>query len=423
MNEFIRFLKQAHTTYQAVEIAKNELEKQGFTELDLKVKVLKGSKHYIVKNDGSILAFKIGTRLNNPSIQIVASHNDSPMLKIKPNGIIMANGYTKINSEIYGGPIYSTFIDRPLGIAGRVIVKENNMLVSKPVTLDTTVIIPNLAIHLNREINNGFSYNPQIDMQAILGLGEISLEQLIEKETNLTNIVDFDLYLYNKEEPVLAGSNKELICAPRLDNLECFYTSLTSFIEGENSDNINIWVGFNHEEVGSSSNHGAASSFLKDIIDYIFSSLDFNHKRLEILQNSILISADNAHALHPNHPEKSDPTNCVMINKGIVIKYNANLSYTTDALSASIFKTLCNDENIPFQVYTNRSDIRGGGTLGSILLRSVSIISVDIGLAQLAMHSAFETAGAKDIVLMKKVLTGFYNRHLNIDSNHKISLN
>lgn len=423
MKEFIKFLKEAHTAYQAVILAKELLEKNGFTNLDLNnPSIDKGSKYFTIRNDGSILAFKVGKNLVNPSIQIVASHNDSPMLKIKPNGIINSNGYTKINSEIYGGPIYSSFIDRPLGIAGRVIVKENESVVSKIVSLDTTVIIPNLAIHMNRDINNGFAYNPQIDMQAVLGIGECNIKQVLIDKYNFENILDYDLYLYNKEEPFLVGSNKEMISASRLDNLECYYASLQGFIDGNNDNNINIWVGFNHEEVGSLSNHGAASTFLKDIIDLIISSLGMEKNKQAIYQNTMLISADNAHAIHPNHPEKSDPTNSVYMNKGIVIKYNSNLSYTTDALSASIFKVLCDNEKVPYQVYTNRSDIRGGSTLGCILLRSVSVISVDIGLAQLAMHSAFETAGVEDLEMMKRVLTGFYNRHLNTQNTNKISL-
>lgn len=423
MEEFIKFLKEAHTTYQAVELAKNELVSHGFTELNLaNPKVEKGKKYYIIKNDGAILAFKVGTKLDTPSIQIVASHNDSPMLKIKPKGIITSNGYTKINSEVYGGLILSTFVDRPLGIAGRVIVNNDGVLSSKAVTLNKTQIIPNLAIHMNREINNGFSYNPQIDMQAILSLNNTSIKSLLENELGLTNVVDYDLFLYNKEEPMLAGSENELILAPRLDNLECFYASLKAFIKGENENNINIWVGFNHEEVGSSSNNGAASSFLKDIIDLIILSLNLESIKPMLYQNTMLISADNAHAVHPNHPEKSDPENAVFMNKGIVIKYNSNLSYTTDALSGSIFKNLCNDINVPYQEYTNRSDIRGGGTLGCILLRTVSAISVDIGLAQLAMHSAYETAGSHDLSLMEKVLTHFYNRHLNAINPQKITL-
>ncbi len=423
MEKFIKFLKEAPTAYQAVLFAKEELEKEGFKEVTIGCKSLKkGDKGFIIKNDGTILAFKIGQTINNPSIQIVASHTDSPMLKIKPNGVVYTSGYTKINSEVYGGLIYSSFLDRPLGIAGRVFGYENDTIIKKMVNLKTTVVIPNVAIHMNREINNGMAYNPQIDLQAILSLNNVDLKELLEKEYNLKNVIDYDLFLYNKEEPVFAGSQKELLCAPRLDNLECFYVSLQAFINAANNENINIWVGFNHEEVGSSSNQGAASPFLRDFIDRIITSLSLDDQKDRIYQNTMLISADNAHAVHPNHPEKSDVNNGVYMNNGVVIKYNASLNYTTDSMSASIFKLLCSQEKVPFQLYANRSDIRGGGTLGSILLRSVSAICIDIGLAQLAMHSAFETAGVKDLEMMEKVLRGFYKRHLNVISNNKITL-
>ena len=412
---FIEFLNKSHTTYQAITEAKKILLDNNFIELDLinPWNLKKGQNYFIIKNDASIIAFKLGKTLNNPSIQVVASHNDSPMLKIKPNGVIYQNGYTKLNTEIYGGAIYSTFMDRPLGIAGRVIIKENETIISKNITLDTTVIIPNLAIHLNREIDTNHTINAQTDMSAILSLGETTINDLIEKELGNVEVLDYDLFLYNKEEARIVGYNNEFISGPRLDNLECYYTSLEALIEGDNSENINVWAGFNNEEVGSGSNNGAGSTFLIDVINKVLTDLKLDDNRLEIFNRSMTISADNAHAIHPNHPEKSDPTNNVKLNNGIVIKYNSGLSYTSDAVSAGVFKSICNEENVPYQVYTNRSDLRGGGTLGSILLHTFSVTSVDIGLAQLAMHSAYETAGTKDLEMMKKVLKSFYSRHLN----------
>lgn len=421
---FIEFLNKSHTTYQAVAEAKKILLDNNFIELDLinPWNLKKGQNYFIIKNDASIIAFKLGKTLNNPSIQIVASHNDSPMLKIKPNGVIYQNGYTKLNTEIYGGAIYSTFMDRPLGIAGRVIIKENETIISKNITLDTTVIIPNLAIHLNREINTNHTINAQTDMLAMLSLGETTINDLIEKELGNVEVLDYDLFLYNKEEARIIGYSNEFISGPRLDNLECYYTSLEALIEGENSENINVWVGFNNEEVGSGSNNGAGSTFLIDVINKVLVDLKLDDKRLEIFNRSMTISADNAHAIHPNHPEKSDPTNNVKLNNGIVIKYNSGLSYTSDAVSAGIFKSICNEENVPYQVYTNRSDLRGGGTLGSILLHTFSATSVDIGLAQLAMHSAYETAGTKDLEMMKKVLKAFYSRHLNYQNTKALTI-
>lgn len=421
---FIEFLNKSHTTYQAITEAKKILLDNNFIELDLinPWNLKKGQNYFIIKNDASIIAFKLGKTLNNPSIQVVASHNDSPMLKIKPNGVIYQNGYTKLNTEIYGGAIYSTFMDRPLGIAGRVIIKENETIISKNITLDTTVIIPNLAIHLNREINTNHTINAQTDMSAILSLGETTINDLIEKELGNVEVLDYDLFLYNKEEARIVGYNNEFISGPRLDNLECYYTSLEALIEGDNSENINVWAGFNNEEVGSGSNNGAGSTFLIDVINKVLTDLKLDDNRLEIFNRSMTISADNAHAIHPNHPEKSDPTNNVKLNNGIVIKYNYGLSYTSDAVSAGVFKSICNEENVPYQVYTNRSDLRGGGTLGSILLHTFSVTSVDIGLAQLAMHSAYETAGTKDLEMMKKVLKSFYSRHLNYQNTQTLTI-
>jgi len=421
---FIEFLNKSHTTYQAITEAKKILLDNNFIELDLinPWNLKKGQNYFIIKNDASIIAFKLGKTLNNPSIQVVASHNDSPMLKIKPNGVIYQNGYTKLNTEIYGGAIYSTFMDRPLGIAGRVIIKENEKIISKNITLDTTVIIPNLAIHLNREINTNHTINAQADMSAILSLGETTINDLIEKELGNVEVLDYDLFLYNKEEARIVGYNNEFISGPRLDNLECYYTSLEALIEGDNSENINVWAGFNNEEVGSGSNNGAGSTFLIDVINKVLTDLKLDDNRLEIFNRSMTISADNAHAIHPNHPEKSDPTNNVKLNNGIVIKYNSGLSYTSDAVSAGVFKSICNEENVPYQVYTNRSDLRGGGTLGSILLHTFSVTSVDIGLAQLAMHSAYETAGTKDLEMMKKVLKSFYSRHLNYQNTQTLTI-
>lgn len=424
IKRFIDFINKSHTTFQAVELSKEILIEKGYQELSLNEtwKIAKGGKYFVTKQDASIIAVNVGSKLDNPSIQIVASHNDSPMFKIKPNGVVVTPNYTKFNSEVYGGPIYSTWLDRPLGISGRVTVKENGVIKTKNITLNTTVIIPNLPIHLNREMNSGFAYNPQVDLQAVISQETTSVVEMIKNELGIENVLDYDLFLYNKEGANTLGAKNEFIGGPRLDNLECHFASLEAFLEASHENNINVWVSFDHEEIGSNSNHAAASTLLIDVIDEVLKGLNLSDNRLSILNNTMTISADNAHAVHPNRPEKSDNTNNVFMNKGIVIKYNAGLSYTSDAISAGIFKALCDDENVPYQVYTNRSDIRGGGTLGSILLRSLSAISVDIGLAQLAMHSSYETAGTKDLELMKQVLKGFYNRHLEVKNTNQITL-
>lgn len=416
MDKFFDFIKNSPTAYHAVEFTKNVLLKHHAQELffNQNWKLELGHMYYIVKDDGSIIAFKIGKNIQLPSFQIVATHTDSPMLKIKPHCLSFNREYTKINSEVYGGLIYSTFLDRPLGIAGRVMVKKDNKLQIKKVIFPQTLVIPNVCIHMNPTINNGYQFNPQIDLQAILSLNNLSFDELLESVKIDGEILDFDLFLYNKELPRYAGMNNEMILSPRLDNLECLYTSLDAFVESENDYNINMFVAFNHEEIGSNSNNAAGSTFLMDTIDLILSNFNLLEKKQQILCQSMLVSADNAHAEHPNHPEKTDANNAVYMNKGIVIKYSARLSYTSNAISAGLFKSLLNDFKIPYQLFANRSDQRGGSTLGCILLQSVSILSVDIGLAQLAMHSAYETAGVYDLDYMNKALKAFYSKHLDV---------
>lgn len=421
--ELIEFIKKAHTTYQATLEAKNILDEKGFVELSFqdtwKLKTNQG--YYITKNDSSIIAFKVGNKTDNLNIQLVASHNDSPTFKIKPNSVIVNSDYTKLNTEPYGGVIFSSWMDKPLGLAGKVMVKEGNTIKQKIVALAPTVVIPTVAIHLNREINEKGSLNAKIDMPALLGLKNIDFNKVIKDTVGDVEILDYDLFLYNKEEGCLAGANEELICAPRLDNLECYYTSLQAFLSADNDQNINMWAGFNNEEVGAS-NNSADSTLLIDVVDGILDSFNISNQKRAILARSMMISADNAHAIHPNHPEKSDGTNNVKMNEGVVIKYNAGLSYTTDSVSGSIFRALCDEAKVPYQSYTNRSDLRGGGTLGRVLLTQFSVVSVDIGLAQLAMHSSFETAGAADLDAMYKALCQYYKTHIKICKNGEISL-
>lgn len=421
--ELIKFIKKAHTTYQATTEAQNILNENGFIELNFQDswQLLSNQGYYITKNDSSIIAFKIGNNLENLNLQLVASHNDSPTFKIKPNSVIVNNDYTRLNTEPYGGVIFSSWLDKPLGLAGKVMIKEGNVIQPKIVELSPTVVIPNVAIHLNRGINENNALNANVDMPVLLGLKNIDFNKVIKDTVGEVDILDYDLFLYNKEEGCLAGANQELICAPRLDNLECYYTSLQSFLNAHNDDNINMWAGFNNEEVGAS-NNSADSTFLMDVIDGILDSLQMINKKRAILARSMMVSADNAHAIHPNHPEKSDGTNNVKMNEGIVIKYNAGLNYTTDSVSGSIFKALCEEAKVPYQSYTNRSDLRGGGTLGRVLLKQFSVVSVDIGLAQLAMHSSYETAGVADLESMYNALCKYYNTHVRIDKNGNISL-
>ena len=363
----------------------------------------------------SVIAFKIPQN-DFKSFNIVASHSDSPTFKIKANAEIeVKNKYVKLNTEKYGGMICSTWFDRPLSIAGRILVKENNAVKTHLVNIDKDlVIIPNLAIHMNREVNDGYKYNAQIDMLPLYGdnSSKGSLMKTIAKEAEVEeeSILDTDLFLYNRMNGTKIGSNEEYISSPRLDDLECAFTSLSAFLSENTSNSASVYCVFDNEEVGSGTKQGADSTFLYDVLRRINISLGKTEEDYyRLISSSFMVSADNAHALHPNYTDKSDLTNKVYMNDGIVIKYNANQKYTTDAVSASIFKTICDSVDVPYQTFTNRSDILGGSTLGNISNAHVSLNTIDIGLAQLAMHSTYETAGAKDVTYMIDAIKAFYN--------------
>lgn len=419
VNELFNFIASSPTCFHNVALVKSILNSYNYQELKESTTwpLEKGKNYYVIRDDASIIAFKIPNNFEDAGFNIVASHNDSPTFKIKPEGCIENPNYKRLNTEPYGGMILSTWFDRPLSIAGRVIIKKNNEVSTRLVNLSGhDFIIPNVAIHLTRS-TNPLELNTQNDLLPVIGLTneENSFSKQLKKASLLDTdevIIAHDLFLYNKEVGTTIGLNQELIASPKLDDLECAFSSLEAFLQSKNENNINVCAIFDNEEVGSGSNHGAASTFLTDVLERICAS--FNMDKHKTYALSMLVSADNAHAVHPAHPEKSDPTNCVYLNKGIVIKYHSGLSYTTDAISAGIFKTICDNLDVPYQDYTNRSDMRGGSTLGHIALEKLSITSVDIGLAQLAMHSSFETAGSKDIYYMVKGLKGFY------DSTRKI---
>lgn len=420
MKDLIDFLNKSVNEYLAVEEIKKILDNAGFEQLDFSQNwnLKNGGNYYVVKDQSSLIAFKMGLKFDNKGFNIVASHLDSPCLKIKQNGIISVKNNTVLNTEVYGGPILATWFDRPLSIAGRVIIKENEEIVSKIVNVDKDLlIIPSAAIHLKKDVTT----NPQKDLLPIASLTNFeSINCLLEKVLGLNkdDIISFDLSVYNKDQAKIVGVNEELLVSPRIDNLECAYTSLQAFINSVNENKVNVYAAFNNEEVGSNTKQGADSTILYDVLRRIVKDeveLNIN------LANSFLVSADNAHAQHPNYMELSDPTNNVLMNKGIVIKHNSNQRYTTDGISSAVMQIICEKANVPCQHYTNRSDQRGGGTLGAILSSHVSIHSVDIGLAQLAMHSANETAGVLDAKYMIKALEEFYRSNLNIKDN-KISL-
>ena len=416
VKQLFKFIENSPSCFHAIKTITEELKNEGFVEIKEKDtwQIEKGKKYYVTRNLSSVIAFKIPQN-DFKSFHIVASHSDSPTFKIKENAEIEVNNkYVKLNTEKYGGMICSTWFDRPLSIAGRILVKENNAVKTHLVNIDKDlVIIPNLAIHMNREVNDGYKYNAQIDMLPLYGdnSSKGSLMKTIAKEAEVEeeSILGTDLFLYNRMNGTKIGSNEEYISSPRLDDLECAFTSLSAFLSENTSNSASVYCVFDNEEVGSGTKQGADSTFLYDVLRRINISLGKTEEDYyRLISSSFMVSADNAHALHPNYTDKSDLTNKVYMNDGIVIKYNANQKYTTDAVSASIFKTICDSVDVPYQTFTNRSDILGGSTLGNISGNQVAVNSVDIGLPQLAMHSPYETAGIKDTGYLVEAAKTFF---------------
>lgn len=419
--ELLHFLYKSPTSFQAVANMRALLCENGFTELkeNEDFSLTKGGKYFISRNGTSILGFKVGKRLKDPSFMIAASHSDCPSFKLKPNAILPEAHYTKLNTEVYGGPLMFPWFDRPLSLAGRLVLKDKKTIQSLPFMLEKDFcLIPSLAIHMNREANTGFALNPQVHLLPICSSDDkFDLYSYLEEEAGLKkgSLLSYDLYLYVRQEPQVWGAHEEYFSAQHIDNLECAYTSLLGFLEAEQEDSIQVYACFDNEEVGSLTRQGAASDFLVRNLHRV--ALALKQDPYRILGNSMLLSCDNAHASHPHHPEKDDPSNHCYMNEGIVIKFNANQSYTSDGLSTGIFVDILKKAQIPYQFYTNRSDIRGGSTLGNLSNGQVSLLSLDIGLAQLGMHSCYETAGCRDAQYMQQAVKAFLSAHLHLQTD------
>ena len=420
----LSFIEKSVSCFHAVENMELLLREKGFTELKEKEKweLKEGEGYYVKRNDSSVIAFRLpGKEIRG--FRIMASHSDSPSFKIKANPeITVEENYIKLDTEPYGGMIHASWLDRVLSVAGRVVYRENNELLSKTVNVEEDLlIIPSVAIHMNRELNKSLSYNPQTDLLPLLctltagkekGSENIFMKKVSEYAGISQNkILGKDLFLYVREPGRLAGADKELMISPRLDDLECVYASLRGFLNAKPKGYMNVCAVFDNEEVGSLTRQGAASTFLKDTLLRVAEALSKTGEGyLRLLADSFMISADNAHAVHPNHPEKADPVNRPYLNKGIVIKYHGGQKYTTDAYTEAVMKDICEEAKVPYQVYCNRSDIAGGSTLGNISEGQVAVPCVDIGLPQLAMHSAVETAGSRDVADLIKVAKVFYSK-------------
>ena len=423
-NDLIDFLYESPTAYHAVRNIKAALLRKGFRQLhrgeswDLK----KGGRYFTTKNASSVVAFIVGTgEIETEGYKIIAAHTDSPSLKIKPDPEMLGTGnYLKLNVETYGAPILSTWMDRPLSLAGRVALRSENIMkpdvkyinIKKPI-----LVIPNLAIHLNRTVNEGKEFNKQKDMLPVLSLVQDNFEKdgYLKKlladhlKVEPNKVVDFDLTLYEFEKGSIIGENNDFISSSRIDDLSMVHAGVDALFSSEGAKSTNVMICFDNEEVGSNTKQGAASPFLKDVLKRVSWALSPEKDafyRAKI--NSFGISADNAHAIHPNLPESYDPIARPQMNCGPVIKYNANQKYTTDALSAATFAMLCEKAGVPVQKYVNKSDIAGGSTLGSILSSQLDIRMADVGNAMLAMHSIRELQGVNDHYMMKQVFDEFY---------------
>ena len=416
INALINFIEKSPTAFHAVASCAEILEAQGYLclcEVD-EWNLEAGKGYYITRNQSSVIAFRIPNGKPH-NFLVAASHTDSPMFKVKRESLSSAfEKYAKVNVEPYGGTIFSTWLDRPLSLAGRVVVSDGEKIEAKLINFERDLlVIPNVAIHLKRDINSGCAYNPAIDLLPLLSQdAKVDFVNFLatEVECKKENLLGYDLYVYNRTAATRIGMNNEFFSAPRIDNLMCAFGTLQGFINSQNENSVSVFYSADNEETGSATKQGAGSVFLSDVIDRICESFGVDRRRA--LASSMLVSADNGHAMHPNHPELSDAKNAPHLNGGVVIKNNAAQKYTTDGISASIFGEICAHAGVPTQQYANRSDMPGGSTLGSIATTLTPMLSVDIGMAQLAMHSAYETAGCEDIDYLIDAITAFYNADL-----------
>lgn len=426
VSELLSFIRKSPGCFHAVKNAASQLESAGWIPLhEGEVWLIEGGKNYFVtRNDSSLIAFSVPEGAVT-SFLLCASHSDSPVFKIKEHPVLSAEGAVTLNVEKYGGMLLQTWFDRPLSVAGRLVVREKSAdgevsLSSRLVHIDRDLLmIPSLAIHMNRAANDGWKIDMQKEIRPVL-TGDTSVQnadfdRLAAEAAGVKpeDVVSSDLFLYNRSEGVVWGSDSQFVSSPRLDDLECAWTTLQGFIKGTKKSLdgvVRVWCLFDNEEVGSATRQGADSTFLTDTLSRLAEKCSLSAEEYHrALSKSIMLSADNAHAVHPNYTETADPVNRPKINGGIVIKYNAAQKYTSDALSSACFKEVCGRAGVPFQIFTNNSNVAGGSTLGNISQTHLSVSCVDIGLAQWAMHSSFETAGVKDIAFMMRAVESFFS--------------
>lgn len=418
LSEFIEFLDNSPSCYHATANLEKLIREAGYTRLHEHEDwtLLPGEKYYMIRGGTTLIAFRIPKQMPLGFL-MSASHVDRPTFKIKgeadPKG-----GYTRVYTEGYGGMIMSSWLDRPLSVAGRVMVETEDGVAFRLINIDRDLLlIPNVAIHMNRQVNDGYKFNPAVDTLPLMGGKDAAgkFYELLDKEAG-GKIMGRDLFLYVRQKASVWGVQEEYISSPALDDLACAWSCTKAFLNAKDNDRmVPVLCAFDDEEVGSNSPQGAASTLLADTLNRICNMLELNPYRM--LAQSFMVSADNAHAVHPNHPEFADAFNAPVMGNGVVLKFNANQRYTTDAVSAAVFRKICAKADVNVQEYSNRPDIRGGSTLGHISLTHVSVPTADVGLPQLAMHSCYETIAAADLTALETAMTEYYGTVLEVTSD------
>ena len=423
VQKLFRFLDESLTCYHAAANAKAALAAAGAVELreSEQWKLEKGTLYVVERGDSALVAFRVPEGPFHGFL-MAAAHSDSPTFKVRETAEAASAGNTlRLSVEPYGGGVWRGWLDRPLSVAGRVVIRQGDRLVSRLVNIDRDLlVIPGVAIHMDRSVNKGAELNPAVDLLPLLGCGKEpgTFRKLIAEAAGVReeHLLSTELFLYPRTKAVQTGLNGEFIVSPRLDDLQCVFGCLEGFLAAKPGGSLPVLAVFNNEEVGSNTRQGADSTFLTDVLERIAHGCGLDSEGWKAaVANSFMVSADNAHAIHPAHPEYADKGEFPVLGGGIVIKYNANQRYTTDAVSGAVFQAICQEAGVPVQRYSNRADLPGGSTLGNISTAHLSVPTVDIGLPQLAMHSVCETAGAADTEHLVKAMTAYFSRDFHRD--------
>ena len=414
----LAFLDASPSCYHAAANVAEALLKAGYTRLyeGEPWQLTEGGRYFVLRGGASVIAFRVPRR-DFRGFMIAAGHSDSPTFKMRETAEIpAAGGCLRLSVEPYGGMVMRSWLDRPLSVAGRVVVREAGRLAARLVNVDRDLlVIPSVAIHMDREVNKGTALKANVDMLPLFGMGKEpgAFRRLIAEEAGAAeeNLISTDLFLYPRQAATLTGAAEEFVASPRLDDLQCVFGCLEGFLTAKDGESVPVLAVFHNEEVGSGTRQGADSTFLTDVLRRVSNAMGRTEEEYRAaVANSFLVSADNAHAIHPNHPEYADGREFPVLNGGVVVKYNAAQRYTTDGVSDAVFRQVCREAGVPVQRYSNRADLPGGSTLGNISTAHLSVHSVDIGLPQLAMHAAYEVAGAKDTAYLAQAMTAYFGK-------------